>query len=44
MVKNINAKDEHIILQLPLTQSQVDKIVNTTKNNDFLSEPIPYER
>ncbi len=42
MVKNIN-KDEHIILQLPLTQTQVDKIVNI-KNNDILGDPMPYER
>jgi len=44
IVKNMNSKDEHIILQLPLSQSQVDKIVNTNKNNDYLLEPIPYER
>lgn len=44
IVKNMNTKNEHIILQLPLSQSQVDKIVNTNKTNDFLSDPIPYER
>ena len=43
IVKNMN-KDEHIILQLPLTQTQIDKIVNTDKNMDSGMEPIPYER
>jgi hypothetical protein len=43
MVKNVNNKDEHIILQLPLTQTHIDKIVNINKETDFLLEPIPYE-
>lgn len=43
MVKNMN-KDEHIILQLPLTQSQIDKIINTDKTVDNHVEPIPYEK
>lgn len=44
MVKNVNSKDEHIILQLPLTQNQIDKITNTDSTKDFLTDPIPYER
>jgi len=43
MVKNMN-KDEHIILQLPLTQTQIDKIINTDKGNENHIDPIPYER
>ena len=42
MVKNMN-KGEHIILQLPLSQLQIDKIVNIDKNCNT-SEPLPYER
>lgn len=40
MVKNIN-KEEHIILQLPLTQQKVNSIINN--NNDDSGVPIPYE-
>lgn len=43
MVKNMN-KDEHIILQLPLTQSQIDKITHIDKISDTTCDPIPYER
>jgi hypothetical protein len=42
MVKN-NNKDEHIVLQLPLTRSHIEKIINIDKNNDYNYEPIPYE-
>ena len=42
MVKNMN-KDEHVILQLPLSQSQIDKIVSSDKGFDN-TEPLPYER
>jgi hypothetical protein len=44
LVKNVNSKDEHIILQLPLTQNQIDKITNIDSNKDLLLDPIPYER
>lgn len=44
IVKNVNSKDEHIILQLPLTQHQIDKIVCIDKGSDYKNEPIPYER
>ena len=43
MVKNMN-KDEHIVLQLPLTQTQIDKIVSNGKTCDNSSDPLPYER
>ena len=43
MVKNMN-KDEHVVLQLPLTQSQIEKICNTDKNYDKDVDPQPYER
>jgi hypothetical protein len=43
MVKNIN-KDEHVVLQLPLTQTQIDKICNIDKNYDKDVDPQPYER
>jgi hypothetical protein len=44
IVKNVNTKDEHIILQLPLSQHQIDKLTNTTKSKECIAEPIPYER
>lgn len=44
LVKNVQSKDEHIILQLPLTQCQVDKIINIDKNKEYNYEPLPYER
>ena len=44
IVKNVNSKDEHIILQLPLTQNQIDKITNVDKSIENLIDPIPYER
>lgn len=44
IVKNVNQKDEHIILQLPLTQHHIDKIINTDKTIECANEPIPYER
>ena len=43
MVKNVNAKDEHIILQLPLSKYQIDKIINVDNSKDCAYEPIPYE-
>jgi len=42
MVKSSN-KDEHIILQLPLSKSHIEKIINIDKKNDCEYEPIPYE-
>lgn len=44
IVKNVNAKEEHIILQLPLTNSHIEKIINIDKKKDINYEPIPYER
>lgn len=44
LVKNVNNKDEHIILQLPLTSSQIEKITNTEKHIDDVLDPVPYER
>lgn len=44
IVKNVNSKDEHIILQLPLTQHHIEKIVNNTYNTDYVPVPFPYER
>jgi hypothetical protein len=44
IVKNINVKDEHIVLQLPLTQHHIDKITNSEKIMDQVNDPIPYER
>lgn len=45
IVKNVNSKDEHIILQLPLTQSHIEKIVNVDQKVCKSSkEPVPYER
>jgi len=44
IVKNVNSKDEHIILQLPLTQHQIDKITNADKSIEHTIDPIPYER
>jgi hypothetical protein len=43
MVKNMN-KDEHIVLQLPLSQTQIEKIVNTGKTcNNKAYDLLPYE-
>lgn len=44
IVKNVNTKDEHIILQLPLSQHQIEKLTNSVKFNENKVEPIPYER
>lgn len=44
IVKNVNQKDEHIILQLPLTQHHIDKIINSDKTIECTNDPIPYER
>ena len=46
IVKNINSKDEHIILKLPLTKNHIDKIIHTDElESDNSSEvPVPYER
>jgi len=44
LVKNMQAKDEHIILKLPLTQQHIDKITNNETNLDFTNEPLPYEK
>ena len=44
MVKSLNNKDENIILQLPLTQLHVNKLVNLNKQDAFVNEPIPYEK
>lgn len=44
LVKTVNQKEEHIILQLPLTPNQIERIVNIDKKKDFNYEPIPYER
>lgn len=44
MVKSLSNKDENIILQLPLTQSHVNKLVNLNKPDAFTPEPIPYEK
>jgi hypothetical protein len=44
IVKNVNNKDEHIIMQLSLSNSQIEKITNIENNNEIGSEPIPYER
>lgn len=44
IIKNVNQKDEHIILQLPLTQHHIEKIINTDKTIECTNEPIPYER
>jgi hypothetical protein len=44
IVKNVNQKDEHIILQLPLSQHQIEKLTNTDKSQETNTEPIPYER
>lgn len=43
IVKNIN-KDEHIILQLPLTQNNIDKITNKSTNENYVPIPKPYEK
>lgn len=44
IVKTVNTKDEHIILQLPLSQHQIERLTNSVKSNDNIVEPIPYER
>lgn len=44
IVKNVNQKDEHIILQLPLTQHHIDKIINVDNTVHYTNDPIPYER
>ncbi len=44
LVKNVNSKDEHIILQLPLTKGQIDKITKNDNSLEYSAEPIPYER
>ena len=45
IVKNIDSKDEHIILQLPLTQNHIEKIVNVDhKICKSTKDPVPYER
>lgn len=44
MVKNLETKDEHIVLQLPLSQSHIENIINSNKNKKFVNDPVPYER
>lgn len=44
MVKNVNTKNEHVILQLPLSQQQIDKIVNVNNTTNNISVPLPYEK
>jgi len=44
LVKNIQNKDEHIIMQLPITQNHIDKIINNETTEDNNLNPIPYER
>lgn len=44
LVKNVNNKDEHIIMQLSLSNNQIEKLVNIDKSNDNGMIPIPYEK
>jgi hypothetical protein len=44
IVKNMETKDEHIVLQLPLSQSHVENIINSNKSVFHTNDPIPYER
>jgi hypothetical protein len=43
IVKNVECKEEHIILQLPLSHSHIDKIINVDKTKEYNYEPLPYE-
>lgn len=43
MIKSVN-KDEHIILQLSLTQNNIDKITKVPINNDYTPIPLPYAK
>lgn len=44
LVKNVQNKDEHIIMQLPITQTHIDKIINNENTEEDNTNPIPYER
>lgn len=41
MVKNNDKEEQHIILQLPLNQNNIENIINKSKDK---TEPIPYEK
>jgi len=44
IVKTVKNKDEHIILQLPLSQQRVNNLINLERENyDTINEPLPYE-
>lgn len=43
MVKNVE-KDEHFVLQLPLSQNHIDNIINKNKNKNSINDPVPYEK
>lgn len=44
LVKKVQSKDEHIIMQLPISNTTVEKIINNDNLNISDSNPIPYER
>jgi len=43
MVKRVS-KDEHIILKLPLTQNNIDKITKKPINHEYIPIPQPYSK
>jgi hypothetical protein len=44
MIKNVDKKNENIILQLPLSKNKINNIINNEKEKiDTFNEPYPYE-
>jgi len=44
IVKNVmNNKEEHVILQLPLSQHHIERIINIDKTKEYNYDPLPYE-
>jgi hypothetical protein len=38
-----NVDNEHIILQLPISQTRINSIINSNNENAIINEPTPYE-
>ena len=38
-----NVDNEHIILQLPISQNRINSIINSNNENTIINEPSPYE-
>ena len=43
MIKDTENEDDDIVLQLAISQSKINNIINTDKNDNKIVEPTPYE-